>query len=99
MISLLKIIVVLVDFMLASLICLLSAESRSKSEFVGWMALAVVFVLNMILLFSLMLGCGEVVNAVDFDSIIRGFKTLQPSLLGIWSPHCSGWWIIPVTDC
>lgn len=26
-----------------------------------------------------MLGCGEEVNAVDFDSIIRGFETLQPS--------------------
>lgn len=51
MLSLLKIIVALADFMLASLICLLSAESRSKSEFVGWMALVVVFVLNMILLF------------------------------------------------
>ena len=26
------------------------------------------------------MGCGEVVNTTDFDSVIRGFKSHQPSL-------------------
>ena len=27
------------------------------------------------------MGCGEVVNTTDFDSVIRGFKSHQPSFV------------------
>lgn len=51
MIPFVKLITAFADFMLASLIVLLSTDSKSKNEFIGWMALTIVFVLNMILLF------------------------------------------------
>lgn len=50
MIPLIKFATGFVDFILASLIILLSTDSKSKNEFIGWMALTIVFVLNLILL-------------------------------------------------
>lgn len=47
---LITVITAFADFMLASLIILLSTDSKSKNEYIGWMALTIVFVLNMVLL-------------------------------------------------
>lgn len=47
---LITVIIAFIDFMLASLIVLISTDSKSKNELVGWLALMIVFVLNMILL-------------------------------------------------
>lgn len=50
MIPYVKLITTFTDFMLASLIILISTKSKSKNESIGWATLVIVFALNMILI-------------------------------------------------